>query len=255
MSQFYFNDVPASTFGLVIGTVTGWLDSPAVQVPSAVVPSKAGATQSGNAREQTRPISMSGYVRGSSATDARTKFESLKAALRTASVKLSMPDGRSRHINAIRESLIAPSVAGQFVQKNLPVDIRFTALDPFFYDDTPTSVVAPAVLPMGTAPVSPVLTVTGATVTTPIFTLRDFNDAIVAQMTFASLALVPGDTLIVDCALKTARKNGVNVLSFLSAGDFFKIDPTIHSNNATSDYPYLTVNTTGLTTSYKRAWE
>lgn len=255
MSQFYFNDVAASAYGLVVGAVTGWLDSPVVSVPTAVIPGRAGATVSGTAREQTRAIGMTGYVRGTSPSDVRAKYELLKVATRTGTVKLAMPDGRARHIYAVRDSIMAPSVAGQFVQKDLPVDMKFTAFDPFFYDDAISSVVAPAVLPMGTAPVRPVLTMTGTTVTTPIFTLRDYAGAIVAQMTFASLALVPADTLIVDCALKTVRKNGVNVLSFLSAGDFFKIDPAVHASFSASSWPYITVNATGLTTSFRRAWE
>lgn len=254
MARFLFNDVPASVYGLVIGDVTGWLDSPNTQTPTVTVPPRAGTVQISDTREQPRAITMRGYVRGSSASDARTRYENLKAALRTSRVKLSMPDGRNRHINAVRDSLIAPSIGGQFIQRNLPVELRFTALDPYFYDDSLTSVAAPNPLPLGTAPVRPVLTLTGATVTGPVFTLRDFNDVIVAQMTFAALALSPGDTLIVDCDAMTAKKNGTNVLSNL-IGDFFKIDPTIHADRANTDWPYITVNATGLTTSYRKAWE
>lgn len=255
MSQFYFNDVAASAYGLVIGTVTGWLDSPAVSVPTAIIPGRAGATVSGTAREQTRAIGMSGYVRGTNPADVRAKYELLKVATRTGTVKLAMPDGRARHIYAVRDSIIAPSVVGQFVQKDLPVDMKFTAFDPYFYDDSLSSVVAPAALPMGTAPVRPVLTMTGTSVTTPIFTLRDYAGVIVGQMTFASLVLTSGDTLVIDCAAKTVRKNGVNVLSFLTAGDFLKIDPAVHANFSASSWPYVTVNATGLTTTYRRAWE
>lgn len=253
MADLKINGVLASVYGLVVGEVTGWLHAPPQQTQSVVIPGRAGETELAPTQAGSRSILVRGYVRGSSPSDVRSKFDVLKLATRGL-VRLSVPDGLARHIDARCDTFDPPAVSGQFARKDLQVDIRFTARRPYFYDDTPQSIADNVALPLGTAPVRPVITATGITGPGVTLTILDSDDATVGTMVFGTLIITSGDVLVVDCENMTAKLDGVNCLADLTAGDFFELDPAAIADFGTADWPKIQVSGGSATIAYSKAW-
>ncbi|MBA2708646.1 MAG: hypothetical protein H0U59_12650 [Gemmatimonadaceae bacterium] len=256
MPDLMINDVAAFTgYGIVVADIEGWLDGPQKENQRGIVPGRPGTIRLRNPQEMERPLTIRGLVRGTTAFDVRTRFDTLKNALEGSTVKFAMPDGAGRHIYAAVELVSSPLVAGQFARKDLPVEIRAIAEFPYFLSDTLTSVGGGVAMPLGTAPVTPLLSLTGAAATGITFTLRNNLAATVATLTFPQLTLIAGDVFVIDNHLMTARKNGANQLALLATtSDFFLVDPKTHADYPTSAWPSIITSAGTLTVSYRRAW-
>lgn len=242
-------------YGIVVADIQGWLDGPQKENQRGLVPGRAGKILLRSAQEMERPLTIRGLVRGTTASDVRTKFDTLKHALEGTTVKFAMPDGAGRHIYAAVELVSSPVEAGQFARKDLPVEIRAVADAPYFLSDALTSVAGGAAMPLGTAPIRPLLSLTGAAATGITLTLRNNLVATVATLSFPTLTLTGGDVFVVDNDLMTAEKNAVNQLALLSTvSDFFLVDPKLHADYPTSAWPSIISNVGTLTVSYRRAW-
>jgi len=257
MPDLLINDVTAYSMGLIVGSISGWRDIPDRQTPTAPVPPRAGATKLSIAREQPRQLAISGTLIGTSKADLQAKADTLALAIQGELTKLAMPDGMGRHIYARAERGSYPVIPSQLTPtaRKYPIELRFTADNPYFLSDSATSVASGVAMPLGTAHVRPLLTLTAAAVTGVTFTLRDNTTATVATMAFPQLTLISADILIVDCDLMTAKLNGANALALLSsASDFFKVDPFAHANYGSASWPSITVNTGTLTVAYRKRW-
>lgn len=251
------NGVVASAYGFYLAEPPGWLDAPTIQTPTATVPGR-GTLATAASTPQPRKVLLRGHVRGKTAAIARTNLDLLKLALSDDVVELTFDDQATRFYRTRRESFVTPPLSqGAFLTKDLRVEITMTALDPYNYDVTATSLATAGPMPLGTAPIRPVLTFASITAASPpwFIDMKDFTDTVVQTMTInsacaAALVVVDNDTQVITEA-------GLTILDKLS-GDFFKIDPLVHADYAAADWPYFVTRNVGSggvpVVSYRRAW-
>ena len=212
------NSVNARTFGFTLSEPPGWLDAPSLQTPSVQVIQRGPIALPQTV--QARRVTLRGWVRGSSASDARSKLDSLKLALSFPPVKIVFDDTSTRYHSLHLEGFSTPPLQqGAFLAKDLRVEAQLTAYLPYAFDNSETTVAGTSALPMGTGPVRPVVTLSGAT--SPVtHNLRDKDNNVVTSMVIAAAG-----TIIVDHDAKTITDDGVLNLNALTSGDFFVIDP------------------------------
>ncbi|MGI8548791.1 MAG: hypothetical protein ACR2M1_15925 [Gemmatimonadaceae bacterium] len=216
-------------YGFELGSAPKWLDMPGRTTQSVAIPGRAGVTPLAAPQEQPRTLTLKGTIMGADAADARVKLDALKLALVTAPLTITFSDHPDRMVYADPEGLSSPPAEmGSHIAKDLPVEITLQCMDPLSYDSAFTSLVIPSgqtiVLPMGTGPVLPLLSVSGAS-TNPTIILTDSNGNVWGEMYFNGLALSASDSLVVDCEAMTVRVDNANALSRWTAGDFIEIDP------------------------------
>jgi hypothetical protein len=200
-----------------------------------------------------------GIYMASAVTDpvvvTRVRLDALKVALSASSLSLVFADHPNRHVNVSLDSVSSPPPVGSMVQETMPVEVSVTAYDPLSYDNNLLTVDMPgggsAYLLLGTGPVRPVVTVVGAAVN-PVIRLFNKSNAVIASLSLA-VTTVGGDSLVVDMDAKTVKKNGVSILSAISAGDFFTIDPLDQTNFGLPG-PFIQSLPGSGTISYYRSW-
>jgi phage-related protein len=192
MPALLINGVDAETLGFTLAESPGWLDAPPREFPTAPVSGRPGATALANPTEGVRQVTLTGTVRASTVASGRSKVDALKLAL------LANP---------------------------LAV---LTALDPLSYDIAQSTIAIGTRLPLGTGPIRPIVTISGASVN-PIISLFNTAGVVVASITI-TITTILGDTLVVDMDAKTVKKNGVSSIASVTAGDFFSIEPADQVN-------------------------
>jgi hypothetical protein len=242
-------------YGFALDSAPSWLDAPRRDIPSAKILRRGGARVLDTPRDQSRQLTLKGTIISTTTQDARDKIDALKLALSIPTgAQLTFDDLLTRYVIARCESFRVPPFGPSMIQRKLAVEVMLTAHDPFSYDTTLTTVAGntPA-LPLGTGPMRPVITLTGA-VTNPVITWKNNAGATVGSLTL-TVIMIAGDVLIVDSDLKTIKLNGVNRLDLLTAGDFFTFDPADPQYQA----PYGTFTVapapgTSTSTSYRKSW-
>lgn len=106
-------------------------------------------------------------------------------------------------------------------------------------------------VPMGTGPVRPLVTILGAS-TNPVITLHNRFGVPVTSVSL-TITTVGGDVLAIDMDSKTIKKNGVSVISAISAGDFFSIDPADQANYGGAG-PFISSSSGAITVASYRTW-
>lgn len=250
------NGVDIATLGLTIAEAPGWLDAPPRDIPTAPIIGRAGAKALSVPTEGPRQINLTGTIRGKTVVLARNTVDQIKLALLADELSLTFADHADRHVYAYLKTLttrILQGAQGPFVQEALAIDITLQALNPLSYDNDLTSVGFGSAnrLALGTGPVRPLITITGAA-TNPVITLRNKTGVAMASMTL-TVTDAGGDTLSIDMDSKTIKKNGVSALSSLTAGDFFSIDPLDQANYGGAG-PYIDVSSGAGTVNYWRTW-
>lgn len=251
------NGVDASTLGLTLAEAPGWLDMPPRDVPTSPIIGRGGLKPLADPVEGARQISLTSTTRSATATLTRTQIDNIKLALLANPLSLVFADHSDRHVYATLKSFgvrALQGASGPFVQEALSVEAVLTAFDPLSYDNALTTITLNGSvnrLSLGTGVMRPLLTISGASVN-PIFTLLNKAGVTLASLSL-TLATAGGDTLLVDMDSKTIRKNGVSVLSAISAGDFFSVDPADQANFGTP-FPYITSSSGSGTTAYYRTW-
>lgn len=239
-------------FGLLVEQATGWRDVPARQWPTAAIPLRQGLTrQAAAAAESTRELRIAGHVKGDTVVDARAKLDALALALERDPVLLRFPDNPTRYVSAQLTRGVTTPAGPQFIQRILPVELMFTAFDPYFYDDYPSLIALSTGgtrLSLGTAPSRPVITIRGPA-TNPLATFRDSN-GVTIQTLGLTITLIASDTLVVDCDALTIRLNGVTSrIDALTSGDFLTMDPVLAGQQ-----PTLALSSGTGEATYRRAW-
>lgn len=258
MAEMQINDVDVkATFGFTLAEAPGWSDAPPRQTATGNIAVR-GIRPTVAPIDLPRRIALNGLIRASSAATARSNLDKLKLALSAAPVKLSFSDQPTRYIHARLDSFpVPPEAMGSAISKHLRCSITLTAHDPFFYDQTATSLPTGGLMPLGTGIHRPVITLAAATISSPPFflDLKNGAGAVVATMTINQGG--GPQAIVVDCDTQIITAAGVNILDKLS-GDFFRIDPLIHATFGSSLWPEIVTRniTTGGTPSvvYRKAW-
>lgn len=241
------NSVNARTYGFILAEPPGWLDMPPVQTPSASVLQR-GPIVLGAQTVLPRRVTLRGHVRGSSASDVRTKLDSFKLALSYPPVKIVFDDSSTRYHSLHLETFSHPPLPqGTFLAKDLRVELTLVAYSPYAIDLSDTVISGTSALPMGTGPVRPVVTLSGAS--NPVtHNLRDKDSNVVSSMVIAAAG-----TIIVDHDAKTITDDGVLNLNALTSGDFFVIDPADPKFQGAG--PSITSSgASSHSTTYKKTW-
>ena len=164
-----------------------------------------------------RVIKIKGVVEGDSRAELFGNLDALKQALAKAQQPLVMDTmTRSRRYYTATCSSFASVEVGQENMRHLVWDAEFTAADPFAYsasetvdrDNSVTNGDTLVVLNDGNVLVEPQfrLTVGGSTNTTVTISNETTGERITPSVTFKS-----GDIFLIDSALQSCRKNGVEV--------------------------------------------
>ena len=250
------NGTDPRTLGLVTAEVRDAMGDPSRAFPASSVLGRAGAT-----RLTTRPdvgvrrLVAPGTIRGTSAADARAKYDSLANLFATETVTVIMADALDRELVCLCETFRVLPQAAQIIARDLPVEIVLVAFDPYWRQTTDTSVALSAVAaacPLGTAPVRPVLTLSGAA-TNPLYTLNHHNGTTIATLGL-TLTTVAGDSLVVDCDRMQITLNGADRLDVLTSGDFLELDVRTQGAYGASQWPTLTLSSGAATAAYRRRW-
>ena len=254
------NGTDPRTLGLIIAEISGWLDDPARQFAAVSVPGRPGQLIVNPTPDvAVQRCVARGIIEGTDVAACRANFDKVKALFgASAGVAVAFLDAPGRAVTAFCTRLSAAPGAAQMISRKIAVEIELVAFDPYAYDTSTTNVAISAVaaaLALGTAPLRPVLTITGAA-TNPVFTLKN-SAAVTVGSLGLTLTTVGGDSLVIDCLKRTIRLNGTNRLDALSAGDFFSLDVTALGIFSSSSWPTLAVAGLGAGTAaaaYKKAW-
>lgn len=259
MTALLINNVDATTFGFVLTEAPSWIDLPPRTTPSQPVLGKQGSVVTAAPIEAPRRLVLRGIVTSSSVAQTRTNIDNLKIALLAPLVQLTFQDSSTRYITVGLDNFAVQWSGPAMIDRRLRVEIQMTAYDPYFYDTSVTSIALDrAINPwmtIGTGIIRPVLTISGAS-TNPVFILNNHSSVQVASLGL-TITNVGGDSLVVDMDARTVKKNGVSVLSAISSGDFFAIDPSDSTNFPQGATPaFITTNVGGGTgtTAYRRTW-
>jgi hypothetical protein len=257
------NGVDPKTYGFKLAAAPAWLDGPPVRVPRANRPLRPGSIILAASQEAERRLSLRGYVEGATAAAARANLDKLQALLHAPSLAIAFADRPGVTITGYLDGAVQvpPGPASQLAT-TLDLSCEIVCPDPFFYSDAQTSIAFGAAgnfCPQGTAPVRPVLSLFPAgNNANPTFTLYNSAGAALASLAL-TVSMVNGDTLVVDMAACTVRKNGVLAMQTITGGDFFGFDVASQGNYAASAWPKVgvvhgTVTAYSSTCVYRRAW-
>ena len=254
------NGTDPRTLGLIISDVSGWIDAPELQYAAITVPGRPGQLII-NPTPDVAPIRYiaRGIVEGTDVATCRANVDKLKALFASVSgIAVGFLDQPGRAVTAYCTHFAHPVVAAQMISRKIAVEIGLVAFDPYEYDTAAQNIAltaAAANLALGTGPVRPVITITGASVN-PVFTLKNSAGTVIGSLAL-TITTVAGDSLVIDCAKCTIRLNGVNRLNALTGGDFFTLDVVAQGVFGSSSWPTLTVAGLGTGTAaavYKKAW-
>lgn len=250
-----------ATLGFRLSRPAGWLDLPPRTHPQAVRAALPGAILSGPIYEGTRKLTLDGVIDATTADIARANRDALLLQiLRTQPARLVFADQPTRYIDAYLEAKTVGADGPVLINRTLRTVLNFLVLNPYYYDITRTTDILDSSgggrFRLGTAPSWPVLTISGAS-TNPAFILYRNDSQLALGQLGLTLSTVAGDTLVIDMAAKTIKKNGVSVLSAITSGDFFSMDPAtaqvgLGVNQA--DRPYIVGGSGSGTTTFHRAW-
>jgi hypothetical protein len=241
-------------FGFVVSRVQGLHDGPAATLTLQPVPGRPGALLMQEPQIGVREFVVSGVVRGATAAAARAFRDRMLAVLARAEVTLVTGDDVSREITAVVTSVSAEPIGAQFIARDIRMSFQATALEPYWRATAPTTVAGITTTPvaclLGSAPVAPVLTVTGGGSVVTV-TLRNALGVVVTQLQLAGL--ITGVPLVIDCAAQTIRQNEQNMLGALLAGEFPILDPR-DGDPVAGAFPTLSVSQGVMTAVYQRRW-
>lgn len=254
MPALLINGVDAATFGFVLTESPSWIDLPPRMTPSQAVINRQGAIITAPSIESARKVTLNGFVTSVSVAATRANLDALKIALTAAAgVQLIFQDNSTRYITCTLDNFAVLWAGPALIERRLRVSISMTAFDPYFYDTTVTSIASGNSWPLGTAITRPVITITGAS-TNPVITLLNKSGAVMNTMGL-TITTIAGDSLVMDHDARTIKKNGTSIISSLTSGDFFAVDPSDSANYGTPGPSIASSGVTGtLLTTYRKTW-
>ena len=265
-TQIYVNEFDTSGHGLIVERVDGWVDGLVALDRVSQLPGRVGGVILPPESETApRTIQVVGTMLGQSAQGGtmslatlRSNLDQLKERLYRGTVEVRFVDQTDRYVNARCSGFQVPATAPQFQNPKSRVSFSLFCPDPLIYSTQPYVVgfsTVKASLPLGTAPVAPIIRIMGAA-TNPVLTYRN-NGGVSKQTMGFTVTLAATDYLEIDCELATITKyaSGVssNGMSLWTSGDFITLDPQ-HGDYVNSLWPSLETSAGTGETAYRRAW-
>lgn len=260
--------VDVAAYGFELATPTGWLDAPGWTRQTLTVVQRQGVVVSAAPQEPVRKLTLAGTLIGNPALATvalraaalRTQLDALKAVFADgAPVTLTLPDEPTRYLAVSLDTCtVQPGPGPALVADKLGLTLALTASDPYRYDLSATTVSGSGALalPLGSAPVRPVITMTLPAVGSITFTLTNSAGTTVGTFTLTG-ALTAGAALVIDCDALTVTMAGATAIALLASGDFFRVTPVMAdlSDPLAPVWPTITAGGgASCTVTYHRAW-
>ena len=195
------------------------------------------------------------------ADDFETQLTALRRFLGPKGTKahtLVFGNQTSRQVSAYYMGFSGGPTGPQMVQRKVPVQLRFRALDPMDEDtsDTtlgPTAASTPVPIPLGTERCAGTVTIDFAGPAASVtITYKTFGGTTVRSMTLTH-AFVALDQLVIDNDARTISLNGTRNDGLLTSGFFIRFDPN-DGDAALSDWPTIETDAGTITVTYRRRW-
>lgn len=263
-----------ASLGVSGRALSGWLDAPAVQRQTTVIPGLLGVAPSPIMTSTAREIKLTLNVPVASLTGRAAALNTLTDAL-SGLLTLRFDDTPGRIVRAVAGPLtvasIAPNASMNEIGKNLIVSVSFLAYDAASYDAEPLALVlgsTPVQVKLGTLPSPGILQWSGSWSTSASRTLtyRGVNGIAYGEMVFTAPAapeyspdsLSSSEFLEIDFArqyITHVTNTGVRTKAYdwLTSGQWFAPDPT-DAYRAGDQWPTLDVSAGVGFFLYRRAY-
>lgn len=256
MTALYLGGYDArAAFGFVVERIAGLHDAPPTSLTLQAVPGRAGALRMASPQVEVRQLTISGTIRGATAAAARTQRDTLLAVLQREQLTLRTGDDLSRQLRIDVTGVTSTTPGPQFIAPDLRLELTATAAEPYWSDITETTVgsigTTPVACAVGSAPVAPRLTITGAGSVVHVL-LRTAGGDLVTRLQL--VGLVPSTPIVIDCAAQTVTQGGVSQLRALLAGEFPVLDVATQGDPVTGAWPTLAVSQGTMTAVYAKRW-
>jgi phage-related protein len=241
-----------ATIGFIVSEVEGHRGGYDLTYPLAEIPVADGVQLlAASGIVPARRITVSGYQRAPDLATLLTRKDELVRRLRARPLALRFGDQPDRYITGYVQSQEVPLIGPHLMQTYHYVRITFLCPDPRWYADAVTTVAlsgSATPTPLGSAPVSPVVTITGPA-TGPQIIVRQGGTE-VSRMDFAGASVGGGASLVVDGKALTIRDgNGASRASDLLSGLFPRLAPAPDGTP-----PTLEIAGGSGSASYRQAW-
>ncbi len=243
------NGVDTESLGFTVAELRGHWDAPQMSYDEVSIPLADGTTATA-----TQPILspldlvVVGELIGSSTSDFETKLDTFKQALSLSTLTLIGGNQTTR----TRTAVYLGPLQSELYSLRTAAKVSFTVRcrNPIAYNATNTTVSGAAstdvTCALGTWVSRPVFTIAGAT--NPTLTYKNASGSSVATLSVSGSATL----WVIDASAMTITANGVRHDEYVSAGDFFALDPRDGTYGSTN--PSVRTSSGTLSAVYYKAW-
>ncbi len=243
------NTVDVASYGFYVGSMSGNWNAPTLSYDEVAIPGADGSTAT-TTTPTLSPLDFTviGELIGTSSSDFETKLDTFKQALSASTLTLigGNHTTRQRTGQYVGPMLVEPYPMLDAAKVQFTVRCR----NPIAYDATNTTVSGASgvdvTCALGTWHSRPIFTIAGAT--NPTLTYKNASGSSVATLSVSGT----GTLFVIDASAMTITANGVRHDEYVSAGDFFALDPRDGVYGSTN--PSVRTSSGTLSATYPKAW-
>ena len=243
-----------AAFGMTWRTRRGWKGTPeAVIVTHKLTGGDKELFQHKRSRKARRVI-VTGHILATSISQLNTYIDDINARMTLDEIKLSFSDDETRELTCLVKKLdITPMQPGA-VEPSASYRMELLAPDPRKFDTAQQSIALGVDCPLGTARVSPVITLNGAS-TNPRIGMNDFGGTLISDFTMTGTIAI-ANTWEIDVANGVVKENAVSAVDKFS-GTLPVLDPKNSDFDAGThpDFTLISGSVASITVVYNKAWK
>ncbi len=259
----YLNETPLDSLGIYVEDISARYAGVSRSFPQTALPGRQGTVLTADPETQPRILTISGSIDPIARTLAarNTAEDALKVLAYRGLIRVVADDDVTapRQIDGVCTGLNVTPVVHPMVTQVSRYSATILCPDPTWYDVTSQMIAFSAVaspVPLGSAPTGGIVRIMAppwsAAVVDPVLTYLNAGGVAIQSMTFTGTLTAGTEYLEVDLDRQTVVEvsSGVssNAISWLSAGNFFSLDPS-DGEPLVSSYPQLQVTATSGTPS------
>lgn len=244
--------VDNASMNLIIDKLPKNWSTPSISFSEVALPGVAGVVATSNVPKlAAMDYPISGNISCTSASNLETAVDNLKYAYASGSGVALLPGNQPnrQRIGFLSDMDITPYPT--LAQAKFDAVLR--CRDPLWYatsNTTPSgSSGTDIACALGTWTSLPVVTTTlSGSASSLVFTYKSYAGATLGSLTLTH-AFVNADVVAVDMKLRTVTVNGTRHEDYITAGDFFELNPR-HGDRALSHWPTIAVSAGAVTIAY-----